>query len=405
MVELKDTNLFKPITLGETKLEHRFVYAPTTRFRATKDWVVSDAMATYYEERAESNGGLLIAEATHAAPLLVGAYNNTPGCHTELHAKAYKKLIDRVHAKGSKFAIQLWALGRVADPKLMKELGKPLVAPSAIFPDEATEKACIDAGNELKALTLDEIEEFKKEYINSVKLAINVANADIVEIHGAHGYMLDQFIQESSNQRTDKYGGSIENRARLTLELIDLAIEAVGASKIGIRLSPYAKFQGSTGVDSKTHPIAQFGYILSELQKRASKGDELAYISVVEPTMNGIFKMEDERVFNTSWIQEIWKGKIIRAGNYLHQQDLLIKDVNADDRTLIAASRYWTSNPDLIRRLKEGLELNHYKRDEFYVPGSIKGYLGWNKYGESKVADDDKLFEKEVIPLVEKLTI
>nr|6AGZ_A Chain A, Old Yellow Enzyme [Pichia]6AGZ_B Chain B, Old Yellow Enzyme [Pichia] len=396
---LADTNLFKPIKVGKIELKNRLVFPPTTRFRNTSDFVATDSMLSYYSQRAENNGGLLITEATFGAPQF-GLYQNGPMIYTDRQVEAWKKIVEEVHKKGSHISMQLWNLGRAADPKLLKEHGLPFLAPSALYFSEESKKAAEEAGNEVQAMTLEQIEQTKKDYVNAAKNAIQKAGFDMVEVHSAHGYLLDQFIQTTANKRTDKYGGSIENRARLLLEVIDLVIEAVGADHVAVRLSPYATFQGSGGVDAEVHPIAQFGYILSELERRAKEGKRLAYVSIVEPRVNGIADAPENSEDN-SWMLQIWKGVVLRSGGYLSEKGIahLIKDVNADDRTLIGCSRYFTSNPDLPNRLRDGLPLTPYDRSRFYKIFSNDGYLTWGKYGEPEQPSDSAIALKTPQPL------
>lgn len=388
---LANSNLFKPIKVGPVTLENRLVYAPTTRFRNSEDFVATDSMLEYYTDRAENNGGLLIVEATFPAPEF-GLYENTPMLHTPAQVKAFKTITDSVHSKGTSIAVQLWNLGRTADPLALKKRNLPFIAPSAIYFDEASEKAAKEAGNELREITIPEIKAMIKEYAACAKRAIDEAGFDIVEIHGAHQYLLDQFLQQISNKRTDEYGGSIENRARFMLEVVDAIVEAIGAERVAIRLSPYAEFQGGAGYKAEINPIATWGYVLSELERRAKEGKRLAYVSVVEPRISGIFDNPEAANVDFTWPELIWKGVIIRAGGYLDARniDRLEPTVNKNDRTLIGVGRYFTSNPDLVDRVRKGLELTPYKRDEFYVLGSNFGYLGYPKYGEGNVRDTSR---------------
>ncbi|GME76719.1 unnamed protein product [Ambrosiozyma monospora] len=384
---LKDTNLFKPIKVGSIELQNRLVFAPTTRFRNTNEFVATNLMKKHYEDRAENNGGLLITEATFVSPQ-AGLYPNCPMIHTDEQIQAWKQIVDAVHAKGTSFAMQLWHLGRAANAKTLKEHGVPYLAPSAEYYDEDTKKVAVEAGNELRAFTLEEvkqiIEDFKQGAINAVK----VAGFDFVEIHAAHMYTLSQFIDIASNHRTDEYGGSIENRTKLTLEVVDALIDAVGAEKVGIRISPYAEFQGGSGANSRLmHPIAQYAYLYSELERRGREGKRLAYVHSVEARMALGDVLAPE--YSVDWVKQIWKGVLIRAGGYLHLDGYtnLINDVNDDDRTLIAVSRYYTSNPDLVYRLKEGLELTKYDRNTLYGGGNY-GYNTFGKFGEDAKAQD-----------------
>lgn len=382
--ELSRTNLFKPIQVGSITLENRIVEAPLTRYRNTSDFVATDLMLQNYGDRAKNNGGLLITEATFISEQ-AGLYEDGPGIWNERQAQAWKKIVQKVHENGSKFSMQLWNLGRAADPALLKKFGKPFLSSSALYMSEDSEKAAKEAGNEIIAATIDDIEKFKQDYLNAARNALDVAGFDIIELHAAHGYLFDQFLQPESNQRTDKYGGSIENRARFLLEVIDLLLESFPADKLAIRLSPYAQFQGIKGADSTIHPIATFGYVFSELERRAKKGKRLAYVSVVEARVSGSSDVPTVISHNPSWIGEIWKGIIIRAGSYLSDKGYknLIRDVNADDRTLIAIGRYFISNPDLVYRLKNVLELTKYDRSTFYDRHDNIGYNTWKNYGDS----------------------
>lgn len=381
--ELSSSKLFKPVKVGPVTLKNRLVYAPTTRFRNTEEFVATDSMLKYYSDRATNNGGLLIVEATFPAPEF-GLYERAPMIKTKQQVAAFKKIVDAVHEKGSSIAVQLWNLGRTADPKLLKKHNLPFVAPSALYFDEASEKAAKECGNELKALTIPEIKAMVQEYVACAKRCIEEAGFDIIEIHGAHMYLLDQFLQESSNQRTDEYGGSIENRAKFMLEVVDACIAAVGAERVAIRLSPYAEFQGALGFKSRINPIATWGYVLSELERRAKEGNRLAYISIVEPRVSGIFDNPEAGALDFSWPDMIWKGVIIRAGGFLDKQNIekLPEIVNKDDHTLIAVGRYFTSNPDLVNRLQNNLELTPYDRSTFYKIGSNIGYLDYGSYGK-----------------------
>ncbi|ODV95572.1 hypothetical protein PACTADRAFT_50275 [Pachysolen tannophilus NRRL Y-2460] len=406
---LEDTNLFKSIRLGTKELKNRAVFAPSTRSRSAPGDVPSDLMLKYYEDRSKDNGGLIITEGTFVSKEASG-YSGAPGIYTLQQAKAWKLITDKIHKHGTFVSCQLWNLGRAADPFELKERGVPYVAPSVVYPNEDAEIAARKSGVELQALTLKQIEEFKKAYIEAAKYAINVSNFDYVEIHSAHGYFLDQFLEPSTNHRTDKYGGSIENRARLVLEIIDSLIKEIGADKIGIRVSPWAEFGGMKGENESIHPIVGIGYLLSELQQRANKGNELAYISIVEPRVNAGFtipleNLKDYKQLKSNlWIYQIWRGNIIRAGAYLTDREdnyqLIRNDVNANNRTLIAFSRYYTSNPDLVKRLKYGLELTPYDRPTFYTHTNYH-YGDWTFYGqENKSKPEDEESKKLPVALV-----
>ncbi|GME76718.1 unnamed protein product [Ambrosiozyma monospora] len=214
-------------------------------------------------------------------------------------------------------------------------------------------------------------------------------------------YTLAQFIDIASNHRNDQYGGSIENRTRLALEVVDAVVDAVGADKVGIRISPYVKFQGGSGADSKLmHPIAQYAYLYSELERRGREGKRLAYVHSVESRISDGADVKDGPEYSSEWVRQIWKGVLIRAGSYLHlpNYETLINDVNLDDRTIIAVSRYYTSNPDLAYRLKEGSELTPYDRNTFYGGGNF-GYNTWGKFGEDAKGEDSVEAKLEAVAL------
>lgn len=397
---LKDSKLFNKIKVGAIELSNRVVFAPSTRFRALPNHVPSDLQVKHYDDRSKFPGSLLITEGTVTSEK-GGFFANVPGIYNDAQVKSWKVITDKVHANKSFIAVQLWSPGRVADPKLSKELGYPLVAPTAEFHDEESKKAAEAAGVELHAFTEEEIKDLIfNEYENAAKNAVK-AGFDILEIHNAHGYLLDTFIQSSSNKRTDKYGGSIENRARFSLELIDHLISVVGADKLAIRLSPWATYQGMKAADDDIHPITTFSYYVNELEKRAKQGNRLAYISIVEPRVSGAIDVAaDDQQGTNDFILSIWKGVILKAGNYTYdapQFKTLLSDLN-DDRTLIGFSRYYISNPDLVKRLHDGTELTPYNRDLFYT-GANDGYNTYNAYGETQEYDpevESKVFPKPI---------
>ncbi|GME80783.1 unnamed protein product [Ambrosiozyma monospora] len=399
---LKDTNLFKPIKIGSVTLQNRLAFAPTTRRRNTDDFIPTTLIKKHYEDRAEDNGGLLITEATFVSPQ-AGLYAHAPLIHNKQQAQAWKQIVDAVHAKGTSIAMQLWHLGRTADASVLKKYGGlSYLAPTAKYYDESRKKVADEAGLELREFTLPEVKQIVEDFKQGAINAIKVAGFDFVEIHSAHMYTLAQFIDIASNDRTDEYGGSIENRTRLALEVVDALIDAVGADKVGIRISPYATTQGGSGAESKLmHPIAQYAYLYSELEKRGREGKRLAFIHSVEPRVAVGVDAKDGPEYSTEWVRQIWKGILIRAGGYLHQPNYenLIRDVNLDDRTLIGVSRYYTSNPDLAHRLKNGLELTKYDRSTFYTKGNY-GYNTWGKFGEEAKGEDSIEAKLEALALV-----
>lgn len=400
MTSLANSNLFKPLKVGDVVLKNRLGYAPTTRLRATADGTPTDSMLEYYSERAKNNGGLLVFEGTSAANEF-GRFPNEPVIKTAQQVKVFKKIVDAIHANGSYAALQIVHIGRALDPQLVKPLNLPFVGPSATYIDEANAAAAKEQGVELKALTITEIKDIIKEFAAASKKAIDEAGFDFVELHAAHMYLIDQFVQSSSNQRTDEYGGSIENRSRFLFDVVDACIEAVGAKHVALRLSPYAEFQGGLGKNSEVSPAVIWGYILSQLQNRAKKGNELAYISIVEPRIQGDKDkdvIESDKI-DFSWPRLFWSGILFRAGAFLDETHIekLEQSINSDDKLIIGVSRYYTSNPDLASRLKNGYPLTHYDRSTFYKAFSNDGYLNFQAYGKDEDHSKDDIEPKPLI--------
>lgn len=275
----ENTKLFQPIKIGETQLDHRVVMAPLTRFRATRDHVPNDVVAQYYAQRAVVPGTLIISEATYINSK-AGGYPNIPALETDAQLSAWKKVTDAVHAKGSKMYAQLWHLGRAAHPDP--------VGSGGALPDEdfdykhdfvsASDVPMYEGGPAPRPLSEEEIWATVKAYATAAKNAVEKGGFDGVEIHGAHGYLIDQFNQDNSNKRTDQWGGSIENRSRFALEVTKAVTQAVGKERVGIRLSPWARFQGMGMAD----PIPQFSYLIHQLREL-----DLAFLHLVEPRVSG----------------------------------------------------------------------------------------------------------------------
>lgn len=367
-VPLKDTKVFQPIQVGKNVLSNRIFYAASTRTRALEEHTPSDLQLRNYDERTRYPGSLVVTEATFSFPQ-AGALPGVPGVYTPDHTNGWKKIVDRVHENKSFIAIQLWNLGRLGSPKDLKRAGLPYVAPSAIYENENTRKEAEAVNNPLRALTEEEIhDQIYNQYTAAAKNSV-AAGFDYLELHAAHGYLLHQFLEDTSNQRTDKYGGSVENRARFVLELIDHLIPIVGAEKLAIRISPWVTMKGMPGIHGDTHPLTTYSYLLHELEKRAQAGNRLAYVSVVEPRVNGAFSLDaKDQTGDNGFVEDIWKGTILKAGNYTYDAPefrLVVNDV-ANDRTLVGFSRYYIANPDLVQRLHDGLPLKPYDRSLFY---------------------------------------
>jgi len=354
--------LFTPIKVGNVDLKHRVVMAPLTRFRAIGH-VPNDLVAHYYEQRASRPGTLMITEATFISAK-AGGYDDAPGIWTDAQVEGWSKVFQKIHSKGSAVFVQLWALGRQADPKVMEKEGLPFVSASEVP---------LEKGAKIPhSLSRDEIKEYIQDYVHAAKNAI-AAGADGVEIHSAHGYLLDQFLHENTNIRTDEYGGSIENRARFTLEVVDALIDAVGADRLALRLSPWSTF---ANVTYDVTPIPQWAYVTSELEKRAQQGNRLSYVHIVEPRVNGNEDADRNGVSN-QFVREIWQGTLVRAGAMI---DTAEQEAEKDPNSLIALGRYFISNPDLVDRLETKQKLTPYYRPTFYGSTEV-GYTDYSTFG------------------------
>ncbi|KAL1690560.1 hypothetical protein GGG16DRAFT_55350 [Schizophyllum commune] len=359
--------LFQPAQVGDLTLAHRVVLAPLTRFRHTDlSHVALPNVKEYYAQRGSTPGTLLISEATFIAPQ-AGGYKNAPGIWSDEQIKAWKEVTDRVHAQGSFIYLQLWALGRAAVASELKEEDPSFdyVAPSAVQLTGHPETP--------RPLTVPEIKQYVQWYATAARNAVEKAGFDGVEIHGANGYLIDQFLQDVTNKRTDEYGGSVENRARFGLEVVDAVVAAIGAKKVGIRLSPWNQFQEMRMED----PIPQFTYFVKELKARHP---DFAYIHLVEPRVIGIENRDEKDIDpreQNDFLRAIWAPKaLISAGGYNRELALKIAEEKGD---LIAFGRFFISNPDLPRRLKEDIPLTPYNRATFYLKGdsSPTGYTDY----------------------------
>ncbi|KAH9177322.1 putative NADPH2 dehydrogenase chain OYE2 [Lactarius sanguifluus] len=373
------SSLFQPIRVGTIDLQHRVVMAPLTRNRANKDHVHGELAKTYYTQRSGVPGTLIITEATFIAPQ-AGGYPNVPGIWNDAQVAAWKavcvflrstaiytdcraKITDAVHANGSYIFLQLWALGRTADPALLKqEGGFDLVAPSPI-PFE---------NNVPRELTVAEIKEYVQLYSNAARNAIK-AGFDGVEIHAANGYLPDQFLQTMTNGRTDEYGGSVENRVRFPLEVVNAVVGIVGAERTAVRISPWSPFQGE-GMGMKD-PLPTFTTFLERIR---DEHPNLAYIHVVEPRINGntvVTVTDESQAYSDEVLRKVWGERpYIAAGG---MDRATATDTVSKYGGLVAFGRHFIANPDLPLRLKEGLSLTRYNRDTFYAIESAAGHIDY----------------------------
>lgn len=355
------SKLFEPLPLGQAKLSNRVAMAPLTRFRADDEHVQLDFVKKYYTQRSCVPGTLIVTEATFISPQASG-YQNVPGIYNDAQIEAWKKIVDNVHQAGGVIYLQLWALGRTASAETKAKEGTGDVVSSSDVP-------MADNSPKPRPLTEDEIQQYINDYAQAAKNAVEGAGFDGVEIHGANGYLIDQFTQDVANKRTDKWGGSIENRARFGVEVSKAVVEAVGADKTGIRLSPWSLFQGMKMED----PIPQFSYLLQELKKL-----KLAYVHLVESRISG--NADVETTEKIDFAIDIWSGTspILVAGGFKPDSAKRLVDEEYKGKDVIVVfGRYFISNPDLVYRLEKGIDLTPYDRDSFYIPKSRKGYTDY----------------------------
>lgn len=364
--------LFDPIKVGDLNLANRIVLAPLTRNRSPKA-VPRDLAVTYYAQRAEA--GLLITEATAITHQGQG-YADVPGLYAPEQLVGWRKVTDAVHAAGGKIVVQLWHVGRISHNSLQPGGGKP-VAPSAITAKSKTylidpEGSGVFAEtSEPRALERNELPGIVGDFRRAAKAAVEDAGFDGVEVHGANGYLLDQFLRSGSNHRTDEYGGSIENRARLALEVVDAVVKEVGPGKTGIRLSPVTP--GNDASDPDPQPL--FEHVVRELAARG-----LAYIHVIEGATGGARDFQQgDRPFDYASFKAAYRkagGKGAWMVNNGYDGKLAEAAVQEGRADLVAFGKLFLANPDLVLRLREGAALNTPDSSTFYG-GGVKGYTDY----------------------------
>jgi N-ethylmaleimide reductase len=350
-------DVFSPITVGSIKLKNRIVMAPLTRNRAGEGNVPREMNVKYYEQRASA--GLIITEATPISEMGHG-YPATPGIHTEAQIAGWKKVVEAVHAKGGKVVLQLWHVGRISHPSLLPNNALP-VAPSAIKP---AGKAFTYQGLQdfvtPRALIQEEIPGIVTEYVEATKNALE-AGFDGVEIHAANGYLLDQFLRDSTNQRTDLYGGSVENRMRLLLEVTEQVVAIAGGDKVGVRISPLNPFNDI----ADSNPQALFNHVAEAL---SSFG--LAYLHVVEGGM-GEGKLP---AFDFIELRHHFDGAYMANLGYTKAKANAA--IAAGHVDLVAFGVPFIANPDLVERFAKDAPLNDPDQKSFYG-GTEKGYIDY----------------------------
>ncbi len=355
------SKLHDPIKVGAWELPNRIIMAPLTRCRASEGRVPNALMAEYYAQRASA--GLILSEATSVDPMGVG-YRNTPGIWSDEQVEGWKLVTKAVHDAGGRILLQLWHVGRISDPIYLN--GQLPVAPSAVKPDGHVshvrpEKTFVTP----RALETDEIPAVVEAYRKGAENAKR-AGFDGVEIHGANGYLLDQFLQDSTNKRDDQYGGSVENRARLMLEVTDAVISVWGPDRVGMHLAPACDAHDM----GDSNPSQTFGYVVEELGKRG-----IAFIFTREAVSEKSVSLELKQKFGGVYIAN--QGLTAESGAKLVEEGV----ANA-----VSYGQLYIANPDLVERLKAGAPLNEPDPDTYYspTPEDPRGYTDYPRLEEAK---------------------
>jgi N-ethylmaleimide reductase len=370
-------SLFSPLQIGPYKLSHRLVMAPLTRMRAEKPSLAPRPLNTEYYGQRATPGGLIIAEAT---PVMATGHGNpgVPGIYSERQIKGWRAVVDAVHAKGGLIFLQLWHVGRVSHSSFQPNGVLP-VAPSAVPIADLTtmtaqgKPAPYETPRGLETGEIaDVVESFRQAARNAME-----AGFDGVEVHGANGYLIEQFLQSRTNLRTDQYGGSITNRARFLMEIMQAVIEVWGADRVGVRLTPYGVANGSGEAD----PMPLYTHVVKALQPLG-----LAYLHFIEPRSSGAGRAEVNHQNVPSAMvlfRPLWNGVLISAGGFTGETaNAAIAAGHAD---AIAFGRIFISNPDLPRRLQHGFPLTPYNRATFYG-GEEAGYTDYPVHDELQQA-------------------
>jgi N-ethylmaleimide reductase len=354
--------LTTPVRLGPYELPNRIVMAPLTRNRAGAGNVPQAMNVEYYAQRASA--GLIITEGTQISPQGVG-YPNTPGIHTKEQVEGWKKVTDAVHQRDGRIFLQLWHVGRISHPSLQPKGALP-VAPSAIKPEgEAYTYQGLQPMVTSRALESSEIPGIVEQYRNAARNALD-AGFDGVEIHGANGYLLDQFLRDGTNHRNDAYGGSVENRARLLIEVTKAVTEVWGSDRVGVRISPVHTFNSM--YDSQ--PQETFGYVAEQLNTFG-----LAYLHVVGSRYgDGAYPVRSGQPFDEQILREAFHGMYMANAGYDRSRALAA--LNSGEADLVAFGSLFIANPDLPLRMKLNAPLNEPDPSTFYG-GTEKGYTDY----------------------------
>jgi N-ethylmaleimide reductase len=350
--------LFTPTEFGALEVKHRVIMAPLTRSRSVQpDSVPGELMREYYEQRA-SDGGLIISEATNIS-LTSRGWLGAPGLYSDAQVEGWKKIVAAVHAKGGLMVAQLWHSGRSSHTAMTGGAIPVSASVDATYWENPNHLVSIPGGwaqpSPHRALAVKEINGIVEDYREAAQRAMD-AGFDGVELHAANGYLVDQFLQNGSNKRTDEYGGSLENRTRLLSEIVRALISVWGADRVAVRIGPWGTWNGMSDSD----PDALFAHVARELNQFG-----LAYLHLIEPRVSGSDDVKTTGGLAAERLRPLFKGKMIAAGGF--EPDTAQRVVSNGIVDAVAFGRHFLSNPDLPRRVAEGLELTPYDRSTFYT--------------------------------------
>jgi N-ethylmaleimide reductase len=357
--------LLTPETFGAIAASNRVIMAPLTRMRAGAGDVPGPLAAIYYAQRA--GAWFIITEASQICPLGKG-YPGTPGIYSDEQVAGWRHVTAAVHARGGKIVSQLWHVGRISHSSHHSAEGNP-VAPSIVTPSGQVYTASWQLADyeTPRALSVQEIADLVASYRHAA-IQAKAAGFDGIEIHAANGYLLDQFLQDGSNRRTDRYGGTVENRTRLVLEVLQAVIAVWGSERVGIRLSPYGTFNDMSDSD----PVGLFTYVIEQLNRL-----QLAYLHLIEPratNAGGDDSVNESAPSTAQLFRKIFTGKVVMAGGY--RRETAEAAVNAGLADGVAFGRLFLANPDLPRRFELDAPLTLHDRSTFYGGGE-KGYTDY----------------------------
>jgi N-ethylmaleimide reductase len=377
MTGTSSPNLFSSVQLGSLRLKHRVIMAPLTRSRSVQpDSVPGDLMRSYYEQRA-SEGGLIISEATNIS-LTSRGWLGAPGLYSDDQVKGWHAVTAAVKAKGGHMVAQLWHTGRSSHIAMTGGATPVTASVNESYWEDPNHLVSIPGGwaqsSPHRAATVMEIAEIVQDYRKAAERALD-AGFEAVELHAANGYLMDQFLQDGSNHRTDEYGGSLENRFRFLSQVLGVLISVCGSDRVAVRLGPGGTWNGISDSD----PVALFSYVAEQLNQF-----DLAYLHLIEPRVGGSITTHPEKgTAAAQQLRPIFKGKLISAGGF--EPDTAETVIEEGLVDAVAFGRYFVSNPDLVNRIREHLPLSEYDRDTFYT-FDARGYTDYPAYDAVLVA-------------------